>query len=131
MSNKITRESMDLIIEKLLDIAASNCREKVKAAQFEKVLINQGLVEIIEESKTDQENFETEFCEEDYRIVEKYVQIYSLDEATDEETVCAFYPRATKNVSGKKNDPQILEAEKDALGGACKLLVWRTVKISE
>lgn len=131
MKNKIARESMDLIIEELLDIAASNCREKVKAARFERVLVDQGLVEIIEEPENGQKNCEEEAHKKDCRIIEKYVQIYSLDEATDEETVCALYPRPSQNISGTKNDPEILEAEKDALGGTCKLLVWRKVKIKE
>lgn len=59
--------------------------------------------------------------------MEKYVQIYELSEATDDETVCAYYPNPSKNVSGKKNKEYIKIAEKEAREGECKLLVWRTV----
>lgn len=129
MRNRITRESMDLIIEELLDVAVSNCREKVKAARFEKILIDQGLAEIIDKPEADLKDFGSESQRDRSRTIEKYVQIYSLDEATNEETVCVLYPRAAQNISGKKNDPQILEKEKDVLSGKCKLLVWRKVKI--
>lgn len=131
MGNRITRESMDLIIEELLDIAATNCREKIKAARFEKILVDQGLAEVIEEPKTVPESVEPDRCRNGSRTVEKYAHIHSLDEAADEETVCALYPRAAQNVSGKKNDAKMLEAEKDALNGKCKLLVWRKVEIKE
>lgn len=131
MGNRITRESMNLIIEELLDIAATNCREKIKAARFEKVLVDQGLAEVIEEPETVPESIEPDRRRNGFRIIEKYVQIHSLDDATDEETVCALYPRAAQNVSGKKNDTKMLEAEKDALSGKCKLLVWRKIEIKE
>ena len=59
--------------------------------------------------------------------MEKYIQIYKLSEATEDETVCAYYPEPCKNVSGKINAECMLKAEKDAMEGKCKLLVWRTV----
>ena len=59
--------------------------------------------------------------------MEKYVQIYELNEATDDETICAYYPEPSKNVSGKKNTECMKIAEKEAMEGKCKLLVWRTV----
>lgn len=59
--------------------------------------------------------------------MEKYVQIYKLSEATEDEIVCGYYPEPYKNVSGKRNEKCMLKAEKDAMEGKCKLLVWRTV----
>ena len=59
--------------------------------------------------------------------MEKYIQIYSLSEAMDNETVCACYPHPQKNISGRKNEERMLNAEKEAKEGKCKLLVWRTI----
>lgn len=58
--------------------------------------------------------------------MEKYVQIYELSEAAEDEIVCGCYPEPYKNVSGKRNEERMLKAEKDAKEGKCKLLVWRT-----
>ena len=44
--------------------------------------------------------------------MEKYVQIYELSEATDDETVCVCYPDPSKNRSGKKNAECMKIAEK-------------------
>lgn len=62
--------------------------------------------------------------------MEKYIQIYSLSEAMDNETVCACYPHPSKNISGRKNEERMLNAEKEAKEGKCKLLVWRTINKS-
>lgn len=59
--------------------------------------------------------------------MEKYIQINALSEATDDEIVCACYPQPSKNLSGRKNSSCILEAEKDAMDGKCKLFVWRSL----
>lgn len=60
--------------------------------------------------------------------MEKYIQINNLDEATENETVCACYPCPTKNVSGRKHEECILRAEQEAREGKCKLLVWRKIE---
>ena len=59
--------------------------------------------------------------------MEKYVRIYKLSEATEDEIVCGCYPESYKNVSGKRNEECMLKAEKDAIEGKCKLLVWRNM----
>lgn len=59
--------------------------------------------------------------------MEKYVQIYSLDEAMKNEKVCACYPRPCQNVSGGKYEETMIKAEQDAKEGKCKLLVWRKI----
>lgn len=72
-------------------------------------------------------NFNRERIRVEVKEIEKYIQIYELSEATENETVCACYPESCKNVSGKINAECMLKAEKDAMEGKCKLLVWRTV----
>lgn len=62
--------------------------------------------------------------------MEKYIQIDNLNEAMENETVCALYPYPVKNISGKKNEACMLKAEKEAHEGKCKLLVWRTINES-
>lgn len=59
--------------------------------------------------------------------MEKYVQIYSLDEAMENEKVCALYPRPSQNVSGRKYEETMVKAEQDAKEGKCELLVWRKI----
>ena len=59
----------------------------------------------------------------------KYVEIKSLKEAKKDEEVCACYPTPGLNVAGKKNEPKIKEAVKDAKAGKCRLLIWREVEV--
>ena len=59
--------------------------------------------------------------------MEKYIRINELNEAEDNEEICALYPSPDENRSGYKTDEHMINAEKDAKEGKCKLLVWRKV----
>lgn len=58
---------------------------------------------------------------------EKYVEIKTLEEASDDEKIVASYPTPYLNASGKKDDPKMKKYEDDAALGKCRLLVWRKV----
>lgn len=60
--------------------------------------------------------------------IERYVEIKNLDEAGDDEIVCAHYPSPMKNTCGKKTGQNMIKAEKEATEGKCRLLVWRRVE---
>lgn len=60
-------------------------------------------------------------------LIEKYVEIKTLEEARDNEKIVASYPKQYLNVSGYKNEPKMKECEENARLGRCKLLVWRKV----
>ena len=61
-------------------------------------------------------------------MVEKYVEIKSLDEAAETETVYVAYPDSIKNTAGTKKSEKVLNALKDAKEGKCRLLVKRMVE---
>ena len=60
-------------------------------------------------------------------VIEKYIEIKTLEEARDGETIIASYPKQYLNVSGYKDEPKMKEHEESARMGKCKLLVWRKV----
>lgn len=60
-------------------------------------------------------------------LIEKYVEIKTLDEAGDGERIVASYPTPYLNACGKKDDPKMQKYEEDARFGKCRLLVWRKV----
>lgn len=58
----------------------------------------------------------------------RYIQIKSLEQAEENEEVCAVYENPMKNTSGMKNSAEMKAAEKDAKDGKCELVVWREEK---
>lgn len=58
--------------------------------------------------------------------MEKYYELHKLLEAWPDEIIVASYNNPYKNISGKRNEKNMLKAEEDAAKGLCKLLVWRT-----
>ena len=61
----------------------------------------------------------------------KYVTIKSLEEAKEDEEVCAYYEDPRNNVAGKKTEEKMKIAEEEAKEGKCKLLVWRECEKSQ
>lgn len=47
-------------------------------------------------------NFNRERIRVEVKEMEKYIQIYELSEATENETVCACYPESCKYVKSRK-----------------------------
>lgn len=61
----------------------------------------------------------------------KYVTIRSLEEAKEDEEVCAYYEDPRNNVAGKKTEEKMKIAEEEAKEGKCKLMVWRECEKSQ
>lgn len=52
--NAITRESMDMIVEEIMNVMDSDyLSEESKAAEIERVLVNNGLATVVEESDSE------------------------------------------------------------------------------
>ena len=58
----------------------------------------------------------------------RYIQIENLEQAEENEEICAVYENPMKNTSGMKNSAEMKAAEKDAKDGKCELVVWREEK---
>ena len=63
--------------------------------------------------------------------MEKYIEIKTLKEANPNEEICAVYQNPNYNIAGKQNDEKLINAEKDAVQGKCKLYVWREINNSD